>query len=56
MYGCGAHIEEILDVFLDETEEMPIMEEIRDDQFLCDECQEQAFYRLLGSDVKATWE
>jgi len=43
IYSCSAHIEELLDVFLDENEEMPIMEEMMDDaEVVCHECQEKA--------------
>ena len=55
MHSCRDHIEELLDVFLDEIKEMPLMEEIIGAE-ICEECQERALYRLLGSDVKAKWE
>ena len=56
IYGCAAHIEDLLDVFLDEVEEMPVMAEISDTDAMCHECQERALYQLFGSDVKTQWE
>jgi len=72
IYGCVSHIEELLDVFLDEFEELPIMEKIIDTETMCDEyqelatpqesyitcdkCESRAVYELLGSEVKAKWE
>ena len=56
IYSCADHIEELLDVFLDENEEMPVMEEVGDAKVMCRECQEQALYKLLGSEVKTRWE
>lgn len=56
IYSCIDHIEELLEVFLDEVERMPVMEEISDSDVVCYECQELAKYKLLGSEVKATWE
>ena len=55
IHSCKEHIEELLDVFLDENNEMPLMEEVLDDQ-KCYECQERASYKLLGSEVKGKWE
>ena len=56
VYSCSEHIEELLDVFLDEVEEMPIMEKLLDDEAGCHECQKQALYKLSGSEVKTRWE
>ena len=56
IYSCHDHIEELLEVFLDEIEEMPVMEEIRDADLVCHECGHLARYQLLGSEVKAKWE
>lgn len=56
IYSCSDHIEELLEVFLDEAEEMPVMEDISDVDVVCYECQELARYKLSGSEVKATWE
>jgi len=56
IYSCAEHIEELLDVFLDENEEMPVMEETMDTEVACHECQKQALYKLLGSEVKTKWE
>lgn len=56
IYSCIDHVEDLLEVFLDEVEEMPVMEEIIDVQFVCHECQEMARYKLSGSEVKAKWE
>ena len=55
LYSCDDHIEELLDVFLDEVEEMPLMEEIMNAE-KCHKCQERAMYKLSGSEVKAKWE
>lgn len=56
IYSCALHVEELLEFFLDENEEMPVMEETVNDQMTCHECQEKAVYQLLGSEVKTTWE
>ena len=56
MYSCNEHIEELLDIFLDENEEMPVMEKIIDMKVICHECQTWAVYQLLGSEVKTKWE
>ena len=56
VYSCNEHIEELLEVFLDEIEEMPVMEEITVGNMICYECKKVASYRLSGSKVKATWE
>lgn len=56
MYSCNNHIEEILDIFLDEKEEMPVMEAINGATVRCYECQEIAVYKLSGSEVEAKWE
>jgi len=56
IYSCTDHIEELLDVFLDENEELPVMEEVLDAKIVCHECQGLALYRLSGSEVKAIWE
>lgn len=61
-YSCAEHIEEILEIFLDETEELPVMESIneqstsKENEIICDQCELKALYQLLGSEVKATWE
>ena len=54
--SCNDHIEEILDIFLDEIEKMPVMEAISDADLRCRECQEMAVYKLSGSEVEAKWE
>lgn len=54
--SCMMHIEELLEVFLDEVGEMPVMEEIVNDHVLCYKCQMTATYKVSGSEVKATWE
>jgi len=56
IYSCTDHIEELLEVFLDEVEEMPVMETIIGDEIICNECQVIAKYKLLGSEVKVEWE
>lgn len=56
MNGCDVHIEELLEMFLDEFEVMPVMNEIKDARVLCCECGKMARYELLQSDVKTTWE
>ena len=56
IYSCEMHIEELLDVFLDEVCEMPVMEKMTDNKRACDECMQSAMYRLSRSEVKATWE
>jgi len=55
IYSCKEHIEELLEVFLDEACEMPVMEETTA-KIVCHRCQERALYKLLGSEVKAKWE
>jgi len=69
IYSCAEHIDELLEFFLDESEEMPIMDELEEinglcderekvasPQFTCDKCELSALYRLSGSEVKARWE
>ena len=56
IYSCENHIEELLDIFLDQTCEMPVMEKMSDNKITCHECQKRALYKLLGSEVKAKWE
>ena len=69
IYSCSKHIEELLDVFLDETYEMPIMEtasstgnprhgpqELANYQGNCAICNMKAVYKLSGSEVKVEWE
>ena len=56
MYSCAEHIEFVLDIFLDEIEEMPVMEEISEAGVACAECERMAQYRLSGSEVKVRWE
>jgi len=56
IYSCINHIEEILDIYLDEIEKMPLMEEISDAKIVCHECQEMARYKLSGSEVEVKWE
>jgi len=56
IYSCELHIEELLEVFLDDFEEMPVMNEVKDAKMACHECMEVAKYQLLGSEVKTTWE
>ena len=55
IYSCNEHIEELLDVFLDEACEMPVMEGITVEG-ACHECQKMALYKLSGSEVEAKWE
>ncbi|MCL1989752.1 MAG: CxxH/CxxC protein [Defluviitaleaceae bacterium] len=55
IYSCIKHVEELLDVFLDEIEELPLIEEVAGVKVLCHKCQEIAVYKLSGSEVKATW-
>ena len=56
IYSCAEHIEELLDIYLDEEEEMPVMEKTINAEDGCHECQEQALYKLSGSEVKTKWE
>jgi len=56
IHSCNDHIEELLDVFLDETSEMPLMEGVMDSEIMCRECPKIASYKLVGSEVKAKWE
>jgi CxxH/CxxC protein (TIGR04129 family) len=56
IYSCTEHIEDLLDVFLDEVEEMPVIEKVAHTEVVCHECQKQAFYKLSGSEVKTKWE
>jgi len=56
IHSCNEHIEDLLDVFLDENNELPLMEEVESYEIKCHECQKMARYKLLGSEVKAKWE
>ena len=56
IHSCNDHIEELLDAFLDEICEMPLMEAILDTEIMCYKCQEKALYELSGSEVKTKWE
>jgi len=56
VYSCENHIEELLEIFLDESEEMPIMNEVKDAKMACVKCKKMANYELLGSEVKTVWE
>ena len=56
IYSCNDHIEELLDIFLDEICEMPLMEEMIGEERVCHKCQAQALYKLLRSEVKVKWE
>jgi len=56
MYGCSQHIEEMLDIFIDEFEIMPVMTEVSVSHQLCCACEAPAIYQLTGSEVKATWQ
>ena len=62
IYSCDEHIEELLDVYLDETYEMPIMEDMVDivdvryeNYNICHNCDRRALYKLSGSGVKVKW-
>jgi len=54
--SCPEHIEYLLDLFIDENHEMPIMDKIVDSKIVCHECQNKAMYMLSGSEVKAIWD
>ena len=56
MHSCREHIEESLDIYLDEFEEMPIMDGINNPSLKCHVCQKVADYQLGKSGVKASWE
>lgn len=56
IHSCSTHIEELLEIFLDEIEEMPVMDNIENAEMICSECEQRAKYRLSGSEVKAKWE
>jgi CxxH/CxxC protein (TIGR04129 family) len=56
MRSCQNHIEEILDIFMDDREEMPVMEQIDGETLTCQICGEKAMYQLLQSGVKTSWE
>jgi len=56
IYSCEWHMEELLEVFLDENEEMPIMSEVAHTGIGCRECEKKAKYQLSGSEVKVAWE
>ena len=53
-YSCEEHVDEMIDIFLDEGNEMPIMVESKND--VCDACDRVAMYGFYGSDVKGEWE
>ena len=55
-YSCADHVEELLEVYLDEIEEMPIMEKAVAAEVVCHKCKEKALYKISGSEVKAKWE
>lgn len=56
IYSCENHIEDLLDVYLDEVEQLPVLEKITTDAATCSECQETATYLLSESEVDAIWE
>jgi len=56
IHSCSSHIEELLDFFLDETYELPLLEEVGDTETVCQKCQQMAVYKLSGSEVKGKWE
>ena len=56
IYSCGEHVEEILEILIDEFEVMPLMNQVNDAEKLCQKCENTAEYQLLGSEVKAKWE
>ena len=61
IYSCAEHVEEIIDIFLDEVCEMPVMEVVEEVEFIentitCNICDLGALYRLSGSEVKTKWE
>ena len=56
IYSCSGHIDELLDVFLNEICEMPLLEEIIGAERECHKCHAQALYKLLRSEVKVKWE
>ena len=56
MYSCQNHVELALDHHLDEFEEMPLMDELKTQDFKCFFCDQPAQYQLSKSGVKASWE
>ena len=56
MNSCQKHIEAILDIFMDELEEMPLMEQVDEANLQCQICGEKALYRLAVTGVKARWD
>ena len=56
MHSCLEHIDHAIDVYLDEYEEMPVLNELKDSNAKCHFCQQTAHYELERSGVKGTWE
>jgi len=56
IYSCASHIEELLEAFLDEIEEMPIIEKATRAGVECHKCQGKSLYKIFGSEVKTKWE
>ena len=55
-YACKEHVEELLEMFLDEASEMPVLVALKGKQQPCEICGTRSVYELKGSDVKTTWE
>ena len=55
-FSCSGHVDELVDDFLEEVYQMPIIEEVYHTEVSCDLCDQIAIYQLTGSDVKITWE
>jgi len=56
VYCCFGHIEECLESFLDEFENMPILEKNDRASEKCNFCKNDADYKLVKSEVRASWE
>jgi len=56
MYSCHDHVEQALDHHMDEFEEMPLMDEMKNPDLKCFFCDQLAQYQLSKSGVKTSWE
>jgi len=55
-FSCADHIDEFIDIFLDEYESMPILNQLQNNNNNCNICAKIANYELLESEVNITWE
>jgi len=55
-FSCHEHIDALIDIFLDEYETMPVMNQLTKTDETCEQCKQQATYELTESDVKISWD